>query len=228
MHENRWGPEAGANSWLCQAQFFTIHTTTIASAAWSTVLSINLFLIVLFRIDADKIRQLEPLYHLLCWGLPALAPLAFLLRPTAVDAGEQYSPPRLTTSWHWCTVVGGGSIPYKESPFDDGPLWRLYWWIAPIWVLFALQAVVYVLVGRRIWWTTRNRLPVYVRLPQENPGEVQRTEVNHAENTMIYNTGTTTLLQTTGTLLCTYVIVWLPSTIQDLSLYIHPTAKNDP
>jgi len=76
------GVRAGTDSHLCQFQAFLIQMFVPADALWNLAMAINVYMTLFRKYNAQRLKQLEWKYHVVCYGLPFVMALALLFIDT--------------------------------------------------------------------------------------------------------------------------------------------------
>lgn len=100
-------------------------------------MAFNVYLTVFHKRTSDQLKILEPLYVALCYGLPFIPSLTFLLINPA--RGKIYGPATL-----WCWID------------NDWQVLRIASFYGPTWVVLALTFFIYLVAGKVIFTLRRN------------------------------------------------------------------------
>ncbi|CCX32418.1 hypothetical protein FPQ18DRAFT_272007 [Pyronema domesticum] len=134
---SRAGINAGRDSLLCQLQGGIIQWAIPADALFCLAMAFNVYLTVFHKRTSDQLKILEPLYVALCYGLPFIPSLTFLLINPA--RGKIYGPATL-----WCWID------------NDWQVLRIASFYGPTWVVLALTFFIYLVAGKVIFTLRRN------------------------------------------------------------------------
>ncbi|KAA8903281.1 hypothetical protein FN846DRAFT_780108 [Sphaerosporella brunnea] len=132
------GIRAGRGSRLCQAQAAIIQWAIPADALFCLAMAWNVYLTVFRKKTTKQLRVLEPLYVSLCYGIPMVPALTFLI---IKEPGKNkiYGP---ATLWCW---IG-----------TDWQILRIATFYGPTWIVLVLTFGIYALAGRVIFQLRRN------------------------------------------------------------------------
>ncbi|RKP20400.1 hypothetical protein ROZALSC1DRAFT_21422 [Rozella allomycis CSF55] len=174
----------GKASLACRIQTILFQWMGLSSCFWILAFHVNIFLTVYTKLSVRAIRYLEILYHLLCWG----GPLLLALISNNMDKIE---------TGIWCEL----NTTEKFGAF-----------YAPIWTIFIIQVVVYISVGRRLWWS-----PLNIRYTWSRPS----IDVNESKSLLgNSNTRKIKILDTSFTMISAYFLVWIIPTVYDISFIL--------
>ncbi|KAL7933104.1 putative G-protein coupled receptor protein [Trichoderma chlorosporum] len=125
----------------CQTQAFLIQTFLPADVLWTLSMAINVYLTFYHKYEARDLRKLEPLYLILCYGIPFVPGFIFIF---VKDRGGDriYGP---AVSWCWIST--------------EWDILRLVAFYAPMWFCILFVFAIYIRAGRTIY---KVRKQVYV------------------------------------------------------------------
>ncbi|PNY26826.1 Cyclic AMP receptor 2 [Tolypocladium capitatum] len=115
----------------CQAQAMLIQWFMFADTGFMLAMAINVYLTFYRKFDAKRLRQIEPVYLLACYGVPFIPALLFLF---IKHNGERvYGDATL-----WCWIS------------KDVEYLRFASFYGPIWVVILITFSIYIRAGRTI------------------------------------------------------------------------------
>ncbi|QYS97761.1 G_PROTEIN_RECEP_F2_4 domain-containing protein [Trichoderma simmonsii] len=125
----------------CQAQAFLIQTFLPADVLWTLCMAINVYLTFYHKFEARDLRRIEPIYLLLCYGIPFIPGFTFLF---VKDRGGDriYGP---AVSWCWIS--------------REWDVLRVAAFYAPMWFCILFIFAIYIRAGRTIF---KVRKQVYI------------------------------------------------------------------
>ncbi|KAF8535862.1 hypothetical protein BDD12DRAFT_853591 [Trichophaea hybrida] len=132
------GINAGPNSRLCQVQGAIIQWAIPADALFCLAMAFNVYLTVFRKKTSEQLKVLEPLYIVLCYGIPLVPSLVFYFCKPRIH-GKIYGP---ATLWCW---IG-----------NDWQVLRIAAFYAPIWIVLATTFFIYAIAGRVIFTLRKN------------------------------------------------------------------------
>lgn len=100
-------------------------------------MAFNVYLTVFRKKTSDQLKVLEPLYIVLCYGIPLVPSLVFYFCNTT--KGKIYGPATL-----WCWID------------DDWQLLRIVAFYAPAWIVLVTTFFIYAIAGRVIFTLRKN------------------------------------------------------------------------
>ncbi|KAH8769311.1 G-protein-like protein coupled receptor [Hyaloscypha finlandica] len=119
------------NAATCQVQGFFLEWFMQADAWWACAGALNVMLVFFYRYNAEQLRRLNPIYWLICYGIPAIpAVFSLIFRK---NGKQMYGD---ATLWCWYST--------------NYMMVRLYAYYIPIWVVVSLAMIIYTLVGIKI------------------------------------------------------------------------------
>ena len=80
------GPWIFFSSTLCTMQGFIVQLC-VSAVFWNMAHTTNILLRVVLGVSVDKANRLEPLYHLICWGIPVVGGAVGIFRNKIVPVG---------------------------------------------------------------------------------------------------------------------------------------------
>lgn len=140
------GLEYGASSHLCTFQGMIIQWFIPADSLWTFCMALNVYLTFFKNYTAANLRSLEKWYLLLCYGVPFIPALVYLL----LDAGGKYGIYGPATIWCWVSVKWDWM--------------RIAFFYGPVWIIIALTTTIYVITGKDIF-KQRAALRVFSKNP---------------------------------------------------------------
>ncbi|KAH8595887.1 G-protein coupled receptor [Bisporella sp. PMI_857] len=120
-------------SGLCQFQAFLIQMFMAADAYWTLAMACNVYLTFYRKFDAERLRRLEVLYFILCYGVPFIPGFVYIFTKSS-GKGRVYGNATL-----WCWVSG------------EWDILRIVTFYAPVWLVILLTMAIYLRAGREIW-----------------------------------------------------------------------------
>ncbi|KAH7116431.1 hypothetical protein EDB81DRAFT_248244 [Dactylonectria macrodidyma] len=127
------------NSAGCQTQAFLIQTFTFADVFWALAMATNVYLTFYRQFDVTRLRKIEPLYVVVCYGVPFIPALAFIFAKNQHGV-RAYGDAEL---WCWITVEWGA--------------WRLATY-GLIWLTNLITFSIYIRTGCTIYKWRRHLL----------------------------------------------------------------------
>ena len=105
------------NSIACQGMsaYHVLYRFMPADAFWTLAMAVNVYLTFYYKFDAQRLREMEPVYLGLCYGIPFVIALVFVFVKTP-DKGPMYGNATL-----WCWVGNNWDI-FRITTFY-GPAW---------------------------------------------------------------------------------------------------------
>ncbi|UKZ74889.1 hypothetical protein TrVFT333_002559 [Trichoderma virens FT-333] len=125
----------------CQTQAFLIQTFLPADVLWTMSMAINVYLTFYHKYEARDLRRIEPIYLILCYGIPFIPGFTFIFVKNR-EGDRIYGP---AVSWCWIS-----------SEWD---ILRLAAFYAPMWFCILFIFAIYIRAGRTIY---KVRKQVYV------------------------------------------------------------------
>ncbi|PFH56877.1 hypothetical protein XA68_15827 [Ophiocordyceps unilateralis] len=121
------------DSFGCQFQSFLIQTFMPADAFWTLAMAINVYLTFYHKFDAERLRKMEFIYLLGCYGVPLVPAFAYIFARNS--RGERiYGNATL-----WCWI---------SSEYD---ILRIATFYGPVWVTILITFFIYIRAGRTIY-----------------------------------------------------------------------------
>ncbi|AEO56778.1 hypothetical protein MYCTH_2302067 [Thermothelomyces thermophilus ATCC 42464] len=117
----------------CQLQAFLIQMFMPADAFWMLAMAVNVHLTFYQKFDAQRLRKMEILYLLLCYGIPFIVALVPIFVSTP-EKGRMYGDATL-----WCWI----------SPNWD--IFRIAVFYGPVWIVMLITFSIYIRAGREIY-----------------------------------------------------------------------------
>ncbi|KJZ79348.1 hypothetical protein HIM_01499 [Hirsutella minnesotensis 3608] len=153
------------NSFGCQFQSFLIQLFMPADAFWTLAMAINVYLTFYRKFDAERLRRMELVYLLGCYGIPFIPAFAYIfIRNSQGD--RIYGNAVL-----WCWI----------SPQFD--ILRIATFYGPVWVTIFVTFFIYIRAGRTIYekrkqlYEFQSTDPDPLSVNGESVATVKRTEV---------------------------------------------------
>ncbi|KAI5846855.1 hypothetical protein BZA05DRAFT_341349 [Tricharina praecox] len=172
---SREGIRQGRESRMCQAQAAIIQWAIPADALFCLAMAWNVYLTVFRKKTTKQLRVLEPIYIILCYGIPLVPSLTFLF--IGSKKGPIYGEATL-----WCWID------------RDWQVLRIAAFYGPVWVVLAATFIIYVLAGRIIMQLRKN-LRRFAKdphsslresaVPRVTPGRIEVTTVDTVESATI-------------------------------------------
>ncbi|KAI4219439.1 MAG: hypothetical protein L6R36_008322 [Xanthoria steineri] len=131
------GIRAGPDSHLCQFQGFLIQLFLPADALWNLAMAINVYMTLFRKYNAQQLRALEWKYQIMCYGLPFVVALSYLLIDSP-KRGKIYGDASL-----WCWI---------STEWINLRIALLY---APAWIAILISFTLYAISGREIFQKRR-------------------------------------------------------------------------
>ncbi|KAL7751439.1 hypothetical protein RI367_003299 [Sorochytrium milnesiophthora] len=125
-----------ANTLACQVQGFIIEFAQMAAVFWGVIHAASVFLFIFFHFNAARLLQMEPLLHLIAWGMP----LVLTIVPMALAA--QTGLPLFGDAQLWCGMR------------REYGTYRLEFYYGIVIAALALCLLIYLAVGIRVWQKT--------------------------------------------------------------------------
>ncbi|KFA64710.1 hypothetical protein S40285_05264 [Stachybotrys chlorohalonatus IBT 40285] len=117
----------------CQLQGFLIQMFMPADACWTLAMAVNVWLTFYHKYDAARLRRMEPLYLMCCYGIPFIP--AFVYVFIRNSAGNRvYGDANL-----WCWIS------------REWDIWRIITFYAPVWAIILTTFFIYLRAGRTIY-----------------------------------------------------------------------------
>jgi hypothetical protein len=129
---------------------------------WQLFLSLNIFFVSYLDFSISKLARLEPIYHIFAWGLPLIIPFVCLNNGTSISPDRELN----------------------FGFYTDGKLSLLLFYL-PIWLVWFSMFLIYVIVGRKVWWTPAN-LRYTLRETYEQTNEIG---ISPRRTTLLKSTG---------------------------------------
>jgi hypothetical protein len=102
------GPRAGSHTPICNFQAFLVQMFLGVDCYWAFCMAINVYLVFFRDYTVERLRSLDPLYLLICYGLSFVPAFVFLFISTA-SRGPIYGPAIIwcwiTTEWDFMRMV---------------------------------------------------------------------------------------------------------------------------
>ncbi|KAF2461523.1 hypothetical protein BDY21DRAFT_398104 [Lineolata rhizophorae] len=159
------GISSGMTSGLCQFQGFLIQMFMCADSLWTFCMALNVYLTFFKNYLAADLKRLEKWYFLLCYGIPLVPALVFLL-VDAVEGRGIYGP---ATLWCWISV--------------EWDWMRVAFFYGPVWVVITLTTSIYVWTGRDIF-KQRAALRAFSKNRPEPPPAVGKSSSTSSNSTV--------------------------------------------
>ncbi|KAL7949284.1 putative G-protein coupled receptor protein [Trichoderma barbatum] len=121
----------------CQAQAFLIQAFLPADALWTLAMAINVYLTFYHKYEARDLRKIEPIYLMLCYGLP-LVPATVFLFVKDREGARIYGP---SVSYCWIS--------------HEWDILRLTVFYAPMWCIVIITFTIYIRAARTIYKVRR-------------------------------------------------------------------------
>ncbi|XP_061196683.1 G-protein coupled receptor 157-like [Saccostrea echinata] len=131
------------NTTLCEAQSFVTTFSNMSSFAWTSIITVHLFLLVRTTNDWDRNTCLKVLYHVIGWFIPGFITVVMLVTERL---GESYN----ITTGPWCWIklnqTNGSDIQLidKEVMLLAGKLWEFLTYILSLGVFMHLKITAYI------------------------------------------------------------------------------------
>ncbi|KAL1918494.1 uncharacterized protein VTP21DRAFT_3154 [Calcarisporiella thermophila] len=168
----RWAIQA-PDSAACKAQGFVMQWMDICGFFWTMAMAINMILVVVFNLPATRVMSLEKFWIAICFIVPFLIALPTLIVTDPVQ-GSMIGDAQL-----WCWIKAGNFV-----------LWRMYIFYIPMWIIFIVDAVAYIVSAFYLFKTARKILTANVK-----NSALSRFTTVFVKNTSIY--------------LLSYIIIWI-------------------
>ncbi|KAF4582972.1 G-protein coupled receptor [Ophiocordyceps camponoti-floridani] len=157
------------DSFGCQFQSFLIQTFMPADAFWTLAMAINVYLTFYHKFDAERLRKMEIVYLLGCYGVPLIPAFTYIF--VRNSHGQRiYGNATL-----WCWI---------SSEYD---VLRIATFYGPVWVTILITFFIYIRAGRTIY-EKRKQLyefqtsdPDPLSINGEVVATIKRTEVTVTE-----------------------------------------------
>jgi hypothetical protein len=91
------GPNSGTDSAVCQFEAFLVQMFLGVDCYWAFCMAINVYLVFFRNYSVDRLRSLDIIYLLACYGLSFVPALVFLFISNE-SRGRMYGP---ATIWCW-------------------------------------------------------------------------------------------------------------------------------
>lgn len=102
------GPRAGTHTPICSFQAFLVQMFLGVDCYWAFCMAINVYLVFFQGYTVERLRSLDPIYLLICYGLSFIPAFVFLFISTP-SRGPMYGPAIIwcwiTTEWDFMRMV---------------------------------------------------------------------------------------------------------------------------
>ncbi|KAL1920414.1 uncharacterized protein VTP21DRAFT_791 [Calcarisporiella thermophila] len=167
----RWAI-AAPDSAACQAQGFIMQWMDICAFFWTMAMAVNMILVIVFQLPATRVMAFEKIWIVVCFFIPFLITLPMLV------VNEPGKGHMIGNAQMWCWIKNQYAV------------WRMYIFYAPMWIIFVMDAVAYVVSAVYLFKTTR---------------EIMRAKVNNSALMRF----TTVFVKNTSIYLLSYIIIWI-------------------
>ncbi len=151
---------SGAPSAACLAQAVTMITFEDASILWTVSIAVTLHKQVVSRTGSASSGALEPWFHAICWGVPALTALALLASSSLGPADGDHTA--------WCWIASSSNHTSSSTVDERARSLQLVTFYLPLVFAFAFNLVCYVRVGRAF-----GRMAADGEVPADKEAQVQ-------------------------------------------------------
>ncbi|KAF2435552.1 hypothetical protein EJ08DRAFT_343259 [Tothia fuscella] len=126
------GPRAGTQSATCKIQAFLIQWFMPADALWAFCMALNVFFVFQTSSLRYRAQEFEHVYVVLCYGIPLIPALVYLVLDMTLYKGENafYGDATL-----WCWIS------------SDHQILRITTFYGPVWVVIGLIGAFYAYTG---------------------------------------------------------------------------------
>ncbi|ROT41259.1 G-protein coupled receptor [Sodiomyces alkalinus F11] len=121
------------DSFGCQFQAFLIQMFMGADVLWILSMAINVYLTFYYKFDAERLRKMEILYFLCCYGIPLVPALTYIF----VRDGNGHRVYGNAGIWCWVTA--------------EWEIWRILTFYGPIWFVLFITFFIYIRTGGDIY-----------------------------------------------------------------------------
>lgn len=104
-----------------------------ADAFWTLAMAVNVYLTFYHKFDAERLRRMEPIYLVCCYGIPFVPAFTYIFIQTK-ERGRFYGN---ATLWCWVT-----------SKWD---IWRIATFYGPVWLVICTTFFIYLRAGGQIY-----------------------------------------------------------------------------
>ncbi|XP_062566880.1 G-protein coupled receptor 157-like [Saccostrea cucullata] len=128
------------NTTLCTAQSFVTTFSNMSSFAWTSIITVHLFLLVRTTKDWERNTCLKVLYHIIGWFIPGLVTVILLVNDRL---GESYN----ITTGSWCWIkLNRTDIQATDRGIMllAGKLWEILTYILSLAVFMHLKITAYI------------------------------------------------------------------------------------
>ncbi|RDA94742.1 hypothetical protein CP533_6724 [Ophiocordyceps camponoti-saundersi (nom. inval.)] len=157
------------DSFGCQFQSFLIQTFMPADAFWTLAMAINVYLTFYHKFDAERLRKMELIYLLGCYGIPLIPAFTYIF------VRNQQGQRIYGNATLWCWISG------------EYDVLRIATFYGPVWVTILITFFIYIRAGRTIYekrkqlYDFQNSDPDPLSINGEVVATIKRTEVTVTE-----------------------------------------------
>ncbi|RCI13901.1 hypothetical protein L249_8198 [Ophiocordyceps polyrhachis-furcata BCC 54312] len=157
------------DSFGCQFQSFLIQTFMPADAFWTLAMAINVYLTFYHKFDAERLRRMEIIYLLGCYGIPLIPAFTYIF------VRNQQGQRIYGNATLWCWISG------------EYDVLRIATFYGPVWVTILITFFIYIRAGRTIYekrkqlYDFQNSDPDPLSINGEVVATIKRTEVTVTE-----------------------------------------------